>query len=194
MSGDGSRHSNGNWETVLKARLPFYGHRNWIVVADSAYPAQSHRAIETISSGADQITVIDTVVAALEASAHVRPIIHADQELRFVSENDAPGVTAYRAALNTVFGSEIEYRDHEEIISALDRAAELFRVLIIKTTATIPYTSVFFRLECAYWSADAEQRLRQSMGASRPSQVPRQARGAETSSLGNEVKGRSLTG
>jgi hypothetical protein len=28
---------------------------------------------------------------------------------------------------------------------------------------TIPYTSVFVRLECGYWSADAEKRLREKM-------------------------------
>jgi hypothetical protein len=28
---------------------------------------------------------------------------------------------------------------------------------------TIPYTSVFFELDCGYWNAEAEQRLRQAM-------------------------------
>jgi len=32
---------SAKWEDVLKDRLPLYGHRNWIVIADSAYPAQS---------------------------------------------------------------------------------------------------------------------------------------------------------
>jgi hypothetical protein len=32
--------------------------------------------------------------------------------------------------------------------------------LIIKTELTIPYTSVFFELECGYWNAEAEERLR----------------------------------
>jgi hypothetical protein len=30
---------------------------------------------------------------------------------------------------------------------------------------TIPYTSVFFELDCGYWSAAAEQRLRKAMSA-----------------------------
>ena len=37
-----------NWEEVLKDRLQLYGHRNWLVIADSAYPAQSRPGIETI--------------------------------------------------------------------------------------------------------------------------------------------------
>jgi len=44
--------------------------------------------------------------------------------------------------------------------------AQIFRALIIKTGLTIPYTSIFFELDCGYWSAEAEQRLRQSMAAS----------------------------
>jgi hypothetical protein len=38
--------------------------------------------------------------------------------------------------------------------------------LIVKTDMTIPYTSVFFELDCGYWNAEAEQRLRQAMLAS----------------------------
>jgi len=28
------------WKKTLKERVPVYGHRNWIVVADWAYPQQ----------------------------------------------------------------------------------------------------------------------------------------------------------
>src|ERR1039458_10655620 len=30
-------------------------------------------------------------------------------------------------------------------------------MLLIKTDMTIPYTSVFFELDCGYWNAEAEQ-------------------------------------
>jgi hypothetical protein len=36
---------------------------------------------------------------------------------------------------------------------------------VIKTTAAVPYTSVFLRLDCAYWSDDAERRLRAALAA-----------------------------
>jgi hypothetical protein len=32
---------------------------------------------------------------------------------------------------------------------------------------TIPYTSVFIRLDCKYWSADQEKRLREKMAKSK---------------------------
>ncbi len=90
----------------------------------------------------------------------MKPIIHADRELSFVAEKDAPGISVYREKLSALVGAEVKYTPHEEIISVLDRAAGLFRVLIIKTNMTVPYTSVFLELDCAYWNADAEKRLR----------------------------------
>ena len=36
-------------------------------------------------------------------------------------------------------------------------------MLIIKTPMTLPYTSVFFQLECGYWNAESEQQLRDAM-------------------------------
>jgi hypothetical protein len=30
---------------------------------------------------------------------------------------------------------------------------------------TIPYSSVFIRLDCKYWGADAEKRMREKMSA-----------------------------
>ena len=52
---------------------------------------------------------------------------------------------------------------HEELIARLDKAAATFNVLVLKTTLTLPYTSVFVELECGYWSGDAEKRLREAM-------------------------------
>ena len=42
-------------------------------------------------------------------------------------------------------------------------AGKTFKVLLIKTTLTKPYTSVFFQLECGYWNAEAEKSLRDAM-------------------------------
>ena len=52
---------------------------------------------------------------------------------------------------------------HEDIIKELDEAAELFNILILKTDLAIPYTSVFFRLECGYWDSKSEEDLRSTM-------------------------------
>ncbi len=157
---------SAKWEDVLKDRLPLYGHRNWVVIADSAYPAQSSQGIETIVAGGDQITVLSKVFALLGECKHINPTIYTDQELNFVSEADAGGVTAYRGQLEQLLkGQNVHVLPHDEIISRLDRVGQMFRVLLIKTSLCIPYTSVFFELECGYWNAEAEKRLRASIMA-----------------------------
>jgi len=156
-----------DWKARLSELLPLFGHRNWIVVADSAYPAQSRTGIETIASGEDQIHVVRQVLASINSAGHIRANVYADKELAFVPEADAPGIADYRRDLTAVLhGAHVQYIPHDEIIHKLDQSAQLFRVLIIKTEMTIPYTSVFFELDCGYWNADAEQRLREAIAAS----------------------------
>jgi L-fucose mutarotase/ribose pyranase (RbsD/FucU family) len=154
------------WEERLNELLPLYGHRNWIVVADAAYPAQSNPGIETLATGADQLDVVKTVLERIGACSHVRAHVLTDREFGFVSEADAPGVDRYRRELKKLFArADIVDLPHEQIIHKLDEAANLFHILLLKTTMTIPYTTVFFELDCGYWTAEAEQRLRQAFGA-----------------------------
>ncbi len=148
------------WKLELSRWLPLYGHRNWIVVADSAYPAQSNPGIQTIVANGSHLEVLRQVFAAVERSGHVKANVYTDHELSFLKEDDAAGVSSYRNALAEIVGERRRTLPHEETIAKLDRAAQLFRVLIIKTDMKIPYTSVFLELDCAYWNESAEQRLR----------------------------------
>lgn len=157
-----------DWEKTLAQWLPLFGHRNWIVVADAAYPAQSRPGIETIASGQSQQTTVECVLALLHHCQHIRPVVHVDSELKCVSETDAPGVESYRTWLHSFLNGMPVHSDlHDEIISKLDRAAEMFSILIVKSTMTIPYTSVFFELECGYWNAASEARLRSSISTAK---------------------------
>jgi len=157
-------HAGDEWKTVVKQRLKLYGHRNWIVIADSAYPEQSADGIETIVSNSDQLDVLKEVISDISASKHVHAIPHTDKELKFLSDSDAPGVSAYREKLFALLpDAQTNSQLHEDIIHKLDVVSKTFRVLIIKTNMTVPYTSVFLQLDCAYWPSDAEQRLRAKM-------------------------------
>jgi len=154
----------GTWQAKLAEKLPVMGHRNWIVVADSAYPAQSRAGIETIATGKEQIETVKAVLKAMDDTHHVRPIIYLDRELQSVSEADAPGIGAYRRGLEMLLQERVVNSiPHEELIAKLDEAAKTFRVLILKTNSTLPYTSVFLELDCGYWSSEAEKRLRDKM-------------------------------
>jgi hypothetical protein len=150
-----------DWALRLSALVPLFGHRNWVVVADAAYPAQSNPGIETMVTGSDHIEVLRRVIEAIGTCGHIRANAYVDRELEFVSEDDAPGVNAYREALGEVFReTSLSRLAHERIIRKLDESAHLFSILILKTKMMIPYTSVFMELDCGYWDAAAEQRLR----------------------------------
>jgi L-fucose mutarotase/ribose pyranase (RbsD/FucU family) len=156
-----------NWKDILEDRIRLFGHRNWLVVADSAYPAQSRQAIETIVADEEQITVLQHLLGVVHTCKHIKPNIYMDEELKFVREKEAPGVDSYREILSDVVkGLEVRVLPHEEIIATLDRAGEKFRVLLIKTNLRIPYTSVFLEMECGYWKPEAEKRLRAAMQSS----------------------------
>ena len=152
------------WRSQLAKQLPLLGHRNWIVVADSAYPLQTAPGIETIYVNADQLAVVQGVLGELAKTRHVKPTIYTDTEMKFVAEKNAPGIGAYRDGLgNILAGKPVQVLPHEQIIAKLDEAGKTFKVLIIKTPLTLPYTSVFFQLECGYWNADSEKALREAM-------------------------------
>jgi hypothetical protein len=150
-----------SWASRLERLLPLFGHRNWIVVADAAYPAQSKPGIETFFTGGDHAEVLAKVIDAIGGSHHVRAEIYVDAELKLVAEEDAPGVNAFRSKMTRLLaGRKTRELAHEQIIARLDQAANLFRILILKSTLTIPYTSVFLELDCGYWTDEAEKHLR----------------------------------
>ena len=157
-----------DWQARLAHVLPLMGHRNWIMIVDSAYPLQSSSGVETIETNTDQMQVIRKVMSAIDSSIQVRPIIYMDAELPFVPEKDAPGVTAYRKDIKNVLGERaITSLPHEQIIGKVDEVGKTFHIVVLKTTMTVPYTSVFLQLNCKYWSDDAETALRKAMAAAK---------------------------
>ncbi|WP_340112787.1 RbsD/FucU domain-containing protein [Maribellus mangrovi] len=156
--------SQSDWREELQKQLPLLGHRNWILVVDAAYPLQSKPAIKTLATGEDQLDVVNEVLAAVEKAPHVYPEIYLDKELDFVPEGEAAGIDAYRENLYRILqGKNTTKVLHEELITDIDGAAKLFNILVLKTNLTIPYTSVFIRLDCGYWNAEQEKKLRDLM-------------------------------
>jgi hypothetical protein len=157
---------SATWRTRVADAMPLLGHRNWILVVDSAYPLQVSPGLETIETDAGQVEVVRVVLAAINRTPQVRPVVFMDAELPFVTDEDAPGVTSYRSEMTPLLQDyPVEQLPHEKIIANIDEAGRTFRVLVLKTNMTIPYTSVFIRLDCKYWSADQEKRLRAKMAA-----------------------------
>jgi hypothetical protein len=163
--------ASASWQAKVRQTLPLLGHRNWILIVDSAYPQQNSPGIETIETDAPMADVLREVMDEIDHSIHVRPVVYLDAELSFVPERDAPGVSRYRSDLKTLLGTRpVTSLPHEELLRKVDDVSRSYKVLVLKTGATIPYTSVFLQLNCKYWSDEAEVRLRAAMkNAAEPS-------------------------
>ncbi|HEY9127002.1 MAG TPA: RbsD/FucU domain-containing protein [Acidobacteriaceae bacterium] len=157
-----------DWHAKLAEAMPLMGHRNWVLVVDSAYPLQSSPGVETIDTGRPMGEVLSAVLQTIDRAPHVRPDVFMDAELPFVPEADAPGVTRYREELpGLLHGEHVQTKLHEKLIAQVGEAGASFHVLVLKTTLTVPYSSVFLRLNCRYWSDAAEARMRAKMGTSK---------------------------
>jgi hypothetical protein len=153
-----------DWRTKLGQELPLLGHRNWIMIVDSAYPLQTSPGIETIKTTGSQLQVIRQVLAMIDQTNHITPTVYLDAELTYVTDQLAPGVGVYREHLQELIKDRpVKSMPHEALISQINQTGQTFHVLVLKTTGTIPYTSVFLDLDCKYWPPAAEQQLRQSM-------------------------------
>lgn len=158
--------SSAGWKDTLQSRLPLYGHRNWIVVADSAFPVYAEPGIETIVAHDDFESVLKYVGGQIAASRHVRGTVFLDKELEFVDEGDYPGVTELRRRIATTFSmNQVSSIPHSEVMKRIAEAGTTFRVLFIKTTGRIPYSSVYVRLDCGYMNDEIERKISNAMAA-----------------------------
>ena len=152
------------WTETFTRYIPALGHRNWIVVADSAFPLQISPGIETIVTGEDHFGVLDKVLKMVDGAKHLRPKIWLDKELAYVTEDLAPGANEAKRRLDEALqGRGATPVLHEELIARLDQAGRAFKIVMVKTTLAVPYTSVFLELDCGYWPAENEAKMRERM-------------------------------
>jgi L-fucose mutarotase/ribose pyranase (RbsD/FucU family) len=147
----------------LKELLPTLGHRNWVLIADAAYPLQVAPGIEVVSVDMNHEQAVEQAVRLLSSAPHVSPKAAIDLELVKLAEgNDwAKQILGLmRGALN---GTPTRTVLHENLISEVSEAAKEFKVLVLKTNCARPYTTLFLTLECGYWMSADEQKLRDSM-------------------------------
>jgi hypothetical protein len=155
-----------SWLAKVAQELPLLGHRNWILIVDSAYPLQVAPGVETVDTRAPLTAVLPYVLGEIENSEHVRPDIYMDAELPFVTDQDAPGTSQFRANIADILHVyPIQTMPHDKLIGTVNDAGKTFQILVLKTNMTIPYSSVFIQLKAKYWGDDAEARLRAKMGS-----------------------------
>jgi len=166
--------SSNEWRNVVHNRLPLYGDRNWIVVSDSAFPVYSEPGIETIVVDEDLPKVLEYVANAISSSPHVRATVFLDKELQFVDERDYPGVSQLRKQIAGDFvNNQVSSIPHAEVLQRINEAGKTFRILFIKTTERIPYSSVYMRLDCGYLTDAVQRKIENAMLAAGESQPKR---------------------
>jgi len=152
------------WKIELQSRLSEFGHRNWILIVDKAFPAQNAEGIVTIETGENLLNVLSYTMQQIDSSSHIKPIVYTDKELQFITKGQVADIDTYRSSLSEIiekFDSQVLL--HDSIFVKMDIASKLFKVLVLKTNEKIPYSSVFIQLDCKYWSAEKEESLRQMM-------------------------------
>lgn len=160
------------WQRTAKKALELFGHRNWLVVTDSAYPSQTQKGIQTVVTGAGQVETLAWVIEQMRGLSHVKPLAFVDIELRHLNTDDVPtGLESRADILRTLQGVPMHWALHEQLIALLDEAGAKFQILLLKTTSSIPYSSVFFLLECGYWSGEREAALRARMAATPDTEI-----------------------
>jgi D-ribose pyranose/furanose isomerase RbsD len=154
--------ASSDWRAQFAADLPLLGHRNWVLVADAAFPAPVG-AVEVTHTGEDHLAVAGEVLAHLRAAPHVRPIVHLDDELKHLPDT-LPGLKAVRGGLQDLLaGVQSDFVLHEDLLDRLSETSRWYRVIVLKTTCLVPYTSLFIELDCGYWLPDQEWELRRAM-------------------------------
>jgi D-ribose pyranose/furanose isomerase RbsD len=154
-----------DWKEIFAEQLQLLGHRNWVLVVDKAFPAQTATGIEVVNSGENLLPALGFVLSEIEKATHVKPVIYTDHELSYITAEQVPVIDEYRTGLNDLLsGYEIQTILHDTVFVKIDQASKLFKVLVIKTEEVMPYSSVFIELDCRYWSPEQEKVLRERIG------------------------------
>ena len=156
-----------DWKKQVTDEAARLGHRNMIIVADAAYPIQTGTGIKVIQTQANHLEVVEAVQKAIDAAPGVVGLPALDKEFRYLPEEHAPGAAALREAILKRLGTTKPIREelHETLLKEVNQTALEYSVVVFKTTGTTAYSSVFFTLDCGYWSPEAEAALRKRMAA-----------------------------
>lgn len=137
------------------------GARNWIVIAEASYPVYAGTGVQTMAVDAPSDAVFMEVLDILESEGKLIPRIWICKEMEAVAEDYAPGIRKYRQSIGKLIPGRFHYSLPNRIInSQVEDAIKQFRVLVIKTNTTLPYSNIAIELDSGYWSADSEAELR----------------------------------
>ncbi|MGB1129515.1 MAG: hypothetical protein ACPG4K_05660 [Haloferula sp.] len=156
--------SRDGWKGAIDHQISQLGYRNWIVLAESSFPAHSRPGTRQVNTYQSIPDVLDEVLRSLERTEHVRPRIYVPSEVYMVENDFAPGIQQFRGQLKAALhGHETIEMEQDSIVTLMHDAQKSFDVLVLRTDTALPYSSVFLELQPGYWDGESEARLRERM-------------------------------
>jgi hypothetical protein len=162
VSGCSFMSSENTWRAAVDSQAAQLGYRNWIVIAEASFPAQSRVGVRQVTAPVEIPEAVDYVLQALERTENLRPQVYVTREMRSVENDFAPGIDDMRKRIRgSLHGHEPTELDQQSLLTLLEDVNRSFDVLVIRTQTALPYSSVFLELKPGYWDADSEARLRE---------------------------------
>lgn len=172
--GCGNMRPENLWRGAVDHQAAQLGYRNWIVIAEASFPAQSRPGVHQVMAPVEVPEALDYVLRALEQTEDVHPQIYVTRELRAVENDYTPGIDSLRKRLkSSLHGHEPTELDQQSLLTLMEDANRSFDVLVIRTQTALPYSSVFLELQPGYWDAESEARLRERIAHQRRQKLAR---------------------
>ncbi|MDB6080169.1 MAG: hypothetical protein JWO82_3916, partial [Akkermansiaceae bacterium] len=163
-----------DWRGAVASQTAQLGSRNWIVISEASFPAQSRQGVRQIVANEEIPVVLDEVLRTLEQTEHVRPRIYLNRELRAVENDYAPGIDEFRKNLQgALHAHETTELEQQSLFTLLQDTTKSYQVLVIRTATALPYTTVFLELTPGYWDSEAEDKLRERIEHQRMEKLAR---------------------
>ena len=157
-----------DWKGAVDRQVGQLGYRNWIVIAESSFPAHNRPGIRQVTTRQPAPVVLDEVLRTLERTEHVRPKVFLPREMYAVENDFAPGIAQYREEIaQALHGHQTLQLEQDSILTLMNDAQRSFEVLVLRTTTALPYSSIFLELQPGYWDGESESRMRENMRRNR---------------------------
>ncbi|MFZ4780070.1 MAG: RbsD/FucU domain-containing protein [Terrimicrobiaceae bacterium] len=162
------------WQGAVIQHARQLGYRNWIVIAEASFPAQSRPGVRQVMAPVEVPEALDYVLRVLEQTEDVRPQIHVTRELRSVENDFAPGIDDLRKRMKSALhGHDTTELDQQSLLTLLEDANRSYDVLVVRTQSALPYSSIFLELKPGYWDELSESRLRERIDRERAQKLVR---------------------
>jgi len=162
------------WRGAVDRQAGQLGYRNWIVIAEASFPAQSRPGVRQVMAPVEVPEALDYVLHVLEQTEDLRPQIYVTRELRSVENDFAPGIDQHRKRMVvSLHGHETTELDQQSLLTLLEDANRSYDVLVIRTQSALPYSSIFLELKPGYWDEASESRLRTRIDRERAQKLVR---------------------